>query len=159
MNSYFDENTPDIVIKSLFNKYDKDSSGYLSTKELPDLLTKDLGLSDEESEMYTLLLDKDADGCLNFEEFKKWLNSGEKLQSLGSHRYNTMCKAVEMFKKYDNDGSGALESNEFSKLCVELGCKPEHTQSALNALDEDGNNKISFIEFMKWLNWIDMSKF
>lgn len=159
MSSFFDENTPDIVLKSLFNKYDTDGSGSLSTKELPDLLQNDLGLSVEESEMYTLLLDKDANGRLSFDEFKKWLNSGEKLQNLDSERYNTMYKAVEMFKKYDMDASGALECAEFSKLCVELGGQPEHAQSAMNSLDNDGNNKISFLEFMKWLNWIDVSKF
>ena len=44
MSSYFDENTPDIVLKSLFQKYDKDNSGQLSMKEIPELLRNDFGI-------------------------------------------------------------------------------------------------------------------
>ena len=159
MSSYFDENTPDIVLKSLFQKYDKDNSGQLSMKEIPELLKNDLGLSDEEAETYTLLLDKDASGSLSFDEFKSWLTSGERLKNVDSYRFNLMYKAVEMFKKKDVDQSGSLERDEFAKLHVEMGGDPVYLDSALNALDGDHNGKISFFEFMKWLNWIDMSEF
>ena len=159
MSSYFDENTPDIVIRSLFQKYDRDSSGQLSVKEIPELLTNDLGLSTEEADTYTLLLDKDASGSLSFDEFKSWLTSGEKLKTVDSHRFNLMYKAVEMFKRIDADQSGSLDRTEFVKLHAEVGGRPEYLDSALNALDSDQNGKISFFEFMKWLNWIDMSEF
>jgi len=159
MSSYFGEDTPDIVLKSLFQKYDKDSSGQLSVKELPELLTNDLGLSTEQAEAYTLLLDKDASGSLSFDEFKSWITSGEKLKNIDSHRFDLMSKAVEMFKRLDADQSGALDRDEFTKLHLEVGGQLQYLDSALNALDSDNNGKISFVEFMKWLNWIDMSEF
>lgn len=159
MSSYFDENTPDIVIRSLFQKYDRDSSGQLSVKEIPELLTNDLGLSTEEAETYTLLLDKDASGSLSFDEFKSWLTSGEKLKTVDSDRFNLLYKAVEMFKRIDADQSGSIDRTEFAKLHAEMGGRPEYLDYALSTLDSDYNGKISFLEFMKWLNWIDMSNF
>lgn len=158
--SYFDEGTPDIVLKSLFAKYDSDGSGNLSISELPQLLQNDLGLSQEEAETYSLLVDKDASGKLSFDEFRAWLNSGEKFKNVNdASRFHLMHKAVEMFQKYDLDRSGGLDRNEFLKLHVEMGGQAQYVDSALNALDKDGNTKISFYEFLKWLNWIDVSEF
>ena len=158
--SYFDKDTPDIVLKSLFDKYDIDASGSIGVSELPKLLSEDLGLSCEEAETYTLLVDKDASGKLSFDEFKSWLNSGEKLKNVNdTSRFYLMQKAVEMFKRYDLDGSGGIDRNEFQKLHIDVGGKPEGVDIALRCLDKDGNSKISFYEFLKWLNWVDVSEF
>ena len=155
--SYFDENTPDIVLKSLFKKYDRDGSGTLAKTELLCMLRDDLGLSSDEAETYVLLVDKDASGKLSFDEFKTWLNSGEKLRNVEDNsRFYMMQKAVEMYKKYDTDATGGLDRKEFSILYSDVGGKPENLDSALQSLDKDGNSKISFYEFLKWLNWIDV---
>ena len=69
-----------------------------------------------------------------------------------------MQKAVEMFKQYDTNCSGGLDRGEFSRLHADVGGSPQGLEVALQALDKDGNNKISFIEFLKWLNWIDVSE-
>ena len=158
--SYFDENTPDIVLKSLFQKYDTDNSGLISMSEIPQLLRGDLGLNGDEAETYTLLLDKDASGKLSFDEFKDWLNSGEKLRNIeDSSRFYLMQKAVDMFKAYDKDQSGALDRNEFYNLHLDVGGNVNNLDSALQALDKDHNGKVSFYEFLKWLNWIDVGNF
>lgn len=78
--SFFDVNTPSIVIRSLFDKYDKDGSGRLNYSEINDLLQQDLGFLKEQANVYSLLLDKDGDQSISFEEFLDWLRSGERLR-------------------------------------------------------------------------------
>ena len=59
-----------------------------------------------------------------------------------------------MFKKFDADGNGTIEKDEFTKLMIEVKCPSDKIQEALKSLDKDGNGKISFPEFLKWLNWL-----
>jgi len=159
-NSYFNSNTPDIVLKSLFSKYDNDNSDQLGNDELKSLFRDDLGLTDDQAEMYTLLLDKDGTGSVCFEEFVKWFRSGEKMKTLDdSSRFACMQKAVEMFNGYDKDGSQSLDKAELSNVLKECGGQPDTVDSAMASLDLDGNGKISFVEFVKWLNWVPMDSF
>ena len=151
--------TPDVVIKSLFSKYDTNLSNTLEVSEVVTLFTHDLGLNDEETDYYILLLDKDANGCVEFKELSEWLKSDERLKNTNAYscsRFAIMQKAVGMFRDYDKDGSESLNREEFSKLHADVGGKPEHVDAALQQLDRDGNGKISFYEFMKWLCWVDM---
>ena len=157
VKSYFDLTAPEIAIRSLFDKYDNDNSGILEESELRTLFQDDFGLSSNEAEAYCLLIDKDASGGVAFDEFNSWLKSGERFNSLqNKSRFSIMQHAVELFKSYDRDHSGALDRSEFSRLHADVGGKPEGLVLALNQLDKDGNGQIYFYEFMKWLNWNDM---
>ena len=158
--SYFDANAPNVVLKSLFLKYDKDGSEKLQAEELRTLFEEDLGLNADAAKAYSLLLDKDGSGEVSFEEFKAWLSSGEKFKNVNDEsRLYRLSKAVEMFEKYDVDGGQSLSAEEFQKLHADIGGKPEKLQEALAALDKDGNGKISFPEYLKWLNWVPMDDF
>ncbi|XP_065068411.1 calmodulin-like protein 3 [Rhopilema esculentum] len=153
--SFFDKNVPQIVLKSLFTKYDKDGSGQLNRLELQGLFVDDLGLSKEQAESYAYLLDKDGNGKVSFEEFNSWLHSGEKFKNVNDKsRYQRLKKAVELFKSYDKDGSGALDKDEFEKLFIAYGGKKQNVGAGLKELDKDGNGVISFEEMMRWLRWI-----
>ena len=65
-----------------------------------------------------------------------------------------MKKAVEMFKKYDTDGSGNIERDEFTQLMIAIDCPREKIDEAFKSLDSDGNGIITFPEFLSWLNWL-----
>ena len=156
----FDENAPDIALRSLFSKYDTDLNGYLDKNELYKLLKEDLGMTEEQAEMYHHLLDKDADGQVSFDEFQRWFLSGEKFQSINNRtRYQYLRKAIEMFKKYDVDNNLAIDKKEFKKLFQESGGKGNKTEKrAMKELDTDKNNKVSFQEFLDWLNWTPLQE-
>ena len=154
-NSYFNDNTPSIVIRSLFDKYDKDGTGRLNCSELDDLLQKDLGFAKEEAKAYSMLLDKDGDQSISFEEFLQWLRSGERFEAVNNQaRFKNLCKAVELFKTYDKDNNNNLSKDEFKELLDSLGYKGVDVERFFEYLDEHKNGKISFWEFMKWLNWV-----
>ena len=50
--SYFDKSAPEVAIRSLFDHYDTDKNGKLQDNEMQNLLQNDLGLSDEQAEIY-----------------------------------------------------------------------------------------------------------
>ena len=155
--SYFDPSAPDVAIQSLFSKYDENNSGTLEFDELHKLLVDDIGLYEEHAEMYMMLLDKDANGSINRAEFLHWFRSGERLKNAGSEsRFDVMQKAIALFQYYDRDGNGWIDEREFGALFADIGGQPQGLRGALKTLDSDGNGKISFYEFVKWLNWLDM---
>ena len=154
--SYFTADVPEIVVKSLFQKYDTDGSGRLAKKELLTLLKDDLGMKDDQAQACYMLVDKDGGGDLSFDEFLGWLRSGEGFKNIdNSSRYYYIQKAIAEFKKYDKDGNGTIDKEEFKCLMTSLGCKDESQfDSALRSLDTSGDGKISFPEFLAWLNWL-----
>lgn len=157
-NSFFNLKAPTVVLKSLFQKYDKDGSGFLEEKELRYLLENDLGLNASQSEIYTLLLDKNGDHSVSFEDFVNWLRSEERFQNIdNSSRYAILCQAVDYFKSFDVDDNDILSLDEFKEVMSSLGCMDEEsTSETFKAIDTHANGVISFWEFMKWLNWVSL---
>ena len=153
--SFFDNNTPTIVIRSLFDKYDKSGSGTLDAAEINDLLQQDLGFKKDQAKVYSLLLDKDGDQSISFEEFLAWLRSGERFEVIhDQRRFQTRCKAVELFKTYDTDNSNSLSQEQLKLLLDSLGYHGVDAKRFFEYLDKHKNGKISFWELMKWLNWV-----
>ena len=161
MASYLGHELPTVVLKSLFGKYDYDNSGYLSKTEIVTLLREDLALDKKDVEAFSLLMDKDASHRISFDEFSTWIQdpsqAGLLMDPTGS-KYHILLKAVEYFKQFDVDESGALEIDEFTKLMKSIGVKDEAVAAALNGIDRNHDGNISFYEFLKWLNWIPMDE-
>jgi Ca2+-binding EF-hand superfamily protein len=57
-----------------------------------------------------------------------------------------------IFKMFDTDGGGEIDSSEFRQLMISLGVNTTEEEAAekLKLLDEDGNGTISMDEFVKW---------
>ena len=160
LKAFFNPKTPEVALNSLFSKYDGDDSGQLSQAELTVLFKEDLGFDDQQAKIYSLLLDKDGNGEVSFEEFRIWLRSGERLKNItDKSRYVLLVKAVDFFCRFDLDSNQALDQDEFKMLFKEMGGQPNNLDGALKELDKDNNNVISFPEFLRWLNWIPLEDF
>lgn len=156
-HTYFARDVPEIAIHSLFDKYDVEKNGKLNKSELKDLLEGDLGLSPEQACVYTLLLDQSGDHSVSFEEFYNWLRSGERFQNINDQsRFQKLCQAVELFKGYDTDDSDTLDKEQFQNLVSSIGYVSVDSENLFNELDTHHNGKLSFVEFMRWLNWVPL---
>lgn len=64
-----------------------------------------------------------------------------------------------MFNKYDVDGSGTIDPEEFTLLCREYGypISDEEAKLAVQTLDNEGVGSITFESFQKW--WRDPKRF
>lgn len=155
--STFDDDIPKIALKSIFKKYDLNCDGELNKEELTSLMENEFGLSFEQINTYHWILDKDGNGTLSYDEFENWMDSDEQFKCVNDRsRYNLIICAIELFKKYDCNHNRTLDRQEFLQLHSDCGGKPENLSVALKYVDRDGNGVISFYEFLKWLNWVDL---
>ena len=153
--SYFDKKAPTAAIRSLFDKYDANSNGRLEEQEIQFLLEGDLGFSQEQSWAYFLLLDKNGDHNISFEEFQDWLRSGERFEILNDKaKYHYLSKALSYFKSFDSDNSDTLDRAQFEKMMKFFGYETVDMEKAFAEMDKDENGAVSFWEFMVWLKWV-----
>ena len=154
---FFDKSTPRQALRTLFGKYDKDNNGILDKQELSTLLKDDLGMTHEQAEMYSYLLDKEGSQQISYEQFRAWIQSNEHYKTISDGtRFRFLQKAIEIFKRYDADNNQALDKEEFKSLFLDLGGKKKNFKKTINELDRDNNGVISFQEFLRWLNWVEL---
>jgi len=62
-------------------------------------------------------------------------------------------KALQMCKKWDIDGDGAISHGELSKALVEIfpGCTSEDVAGLVKSVDVNGDGVIQYQEFLQWL--------
>lgn len=155
--SYFDKNAPAIAIRSLFDKYDINGNGKLEQEEMQTLLEGDLGLDREKSWLYFMLLDKNGDHDISFEEFCAWLRSEEHFEVLNNKaKFHNLCKAFDYFKRFDTDDSDTLDRAQFERMMRFFGYEAINMDKAFAKMDKDDNGKVSFWEFMLWLQWVPL---
>lgn len=152
--SFFNKSVPSIAIHSLFDKYDTKRNGKLGENEMKSFLEEALGLDFEQAQIYFFLVDKDGDQGISYSEFKEWLRSEEKFQRLNdSSKFDRLCTAFEHFKDFDTDNTGTLDRMQFESLMKFLGYPAQDMDNVFAAMDRLNDGKISFWEFMIWLDW------
>lgn len=75
--SFFCEDVFEIVIKSIFSKYDRDSSGCFEKSEILIMLRDDMGLDERQVEVCFMLIDKDGSKGVFFFELVEWFCKGK----------------------------------------------------------------------------------
>jgi len=101
-------------------------------------------------------LDLDDDGTLTHEEYMEWWLRRISRQPGLANQQRVLAKNT--FGKFDVDGSGAIDCNEFSKLVVSLGVEfsEDECEQAIKELDTDGSGEIEVNEFVEW--WVNRTK-
>lgn len=89
-------------------------------------------------------------GAISYNQFKDWFKKARAEAKANAEPDPTVLAAFEAF---DEDGSGAIDHDEFRNVCSRLmpGMMDEETlRDALLELDPDGDGEISFEEFEAW---------
>ena len=158
--SLFGPDVPQVVIKSIFSKYDKDGIGRLEKTEVLAMMG-DLGLDEKQAELCFMMLDKDGNNNVTEKELMDWLRSGEGYKVVDDpNRYSFLRRVADAFKKYDKDGSGVIDKDEFRALLASCGkdwrsCDDSVIEKALDVVDKDGSGTVSFTEFLDWMDKVN----
>ena len=161
--SLFRDDVPEVVIKSIFRKYDLDNSGCLEKTEILAML-RDMGLDEKQAEVCLLLVDKDGNMKVSLTEFLLWFRAGEGFNVIDDrNRYAYVRRVADEFLKYDRDASGVIDRKELRALLASGSkewnlCSEEQIAIALKSVDKDGNGTVSFSEFLAWIDRANANK-
>lgn len=165
--------------KETFDRFDADHSGTIELAEFAEMLCKTLGyesIDDLPPKMLkTEFIDADTDGSgqMDFEEFLVWWKANRFEEALMLDRkqvevrmlarkhdldVSTADDIYRQFVRFDTDGSGAIDLEEFKEILLHL-LKLKEEDLPENRLlkfwrevDSDGSGEIEFEEFMLWYN-------
>eukprot|EP00931_Biecheleriopsis_adriatica_P025284 TRINITY_DN15568_c0_g1_i2.p1 TRINITY_DN15568_c0_g1~~TRINITY_DN15568_c0_g1_i2.p1 ORF type:complete len:582 (+),score=133.97 TRINITY_DN15568_c0_g1_i2:116-1861(+) len=149
-------------IQEVFQKFDKDGSGYLDQIELRQVFRMlSPKFDSKQISHYCKWLNEagDGDGQISHKEFIGWLvESGPAAQEVsriiiaetGSSISNRL---RELFQRFDKDGGGYLDMMELSKVFRILSPNfgMHEIQEICKELDRGGDRRVSRKEFMQWL--------
>lgn len=133
--------------KEVFDLFDKDKDGGISTKELGDVM-RALGTNPTQAELQVMIneVGKNGSGKIEFKEFMELFN--QKMKDPDSEE-----DLIEAFKIFDKDGNGVISSNELRHVMATLGEKmsQEEAEELIKEADIDGDGYINYQEFVKIL--------
>ena len=161
--SHFRDDVPEVVIRSIFRKYDSDGSGWLEKSEILVMLC-DMGLDEKQAEVCFMLVDKDGSLSVSLTELLLWFRTGEGFRVIDDqNRYAYVRRVADEFIKYDRDSSGVIDRSEFRALLASGSkewnrCSEEQIAIALKSVDKDGSGTVSFSEFLAWMDRANANK-
>ncbi|XP_047332422.1 probable calcium-binding protein CML25 [Impatiens glandulifera] len=130
-------------LKQVFNKFDVNGDGKISSSELGSILGS-LGHNATEEELHKMIreVDSDGDGFIDLDEFiqlnTKDIDSDEILENLR-----------EAFSVFDIDKNGSISADELQNVLKSLGeeCSISECRKMISGVDCDGDGMIDFEEF------------
>jgi len=104
-------------IKQIFNFFDKNGSGAISTKELGDLY-RALGMTPSDADINDIIaeIDKDSSGTIEFSEFLEIFET-YKIKPINEDQL------IKAFQLFDKDRNGLLSTDELMKIMELAGEK------------------------------------
>lgn len=133
--------------KEAFEIFDKDRDGYITTKELGDIM-KNLGQSPSEAELQDMIneVDIDGNGTIDFKEFLG-------LMARKMRDSDTEEELIEAFKVFDRDGNGLIGPDELLHVMTSLGetVTIDEVEEMVKEADFDGDGYINYEEFVRMI--------
>ena len=130
-------------LEMVFNKFDVNGDGKISSSELGSIMGS-LGHQPTEDELEKMIMevDADGDGFINMQEFielnTKGIDSAELMENL-----------KEAFAVFDIDNNGSITADELQNVLSSLGeeCSLGDCRKMIAGVDQDGDGMINFDEF------------
>jgi len=136
-------------IHQLFNLFDEDNSGSMSSAELGKLM-RSLGMfpTDLEVEALVSSMDEDKSGQIELPELVQHMGLQIQLRS----KLNPEKDFADAFKVFDRDGNGYISCTELRRVLTERGQMPlsnQEVEELIEAVDVDHDNQLNYSEFVQ----------
>ena len=150
------------MVKRMFDRYDKEKKGHITLEQFKKISSVSSGveMTDAQAEMVMKLVDKDASGTIDFEEFWdfwKQPHEGSKFArcAFTDEQLDTLKKMQDLFDQVDQDKNGVIDKAEFPALYEELKKAAVKDlgdmDTVWNELDADGNGNLCFAELVAYV--------
>lgn len=139
------------LIKS-FRHFDRDGSGYISTKELSNMMQL-MGHNPTRGDIMDILddIDIDKNGTVDFKEFAQawWITERIHMER------DAETELRMAFDIFDKDGDDLLDIDELSKILMQVGdpMTQEEVRELFTEADTNGDGTIAFSEFKAMKCW------
>ncbi|KAI3386111.1 hypothetical protein SNEBB_011316 [Seison nebaliae] len=148
----FDFNTEEIaVFRDTFSMFDHDGNGFITREEFQTVLTSfGLYMTDYAVSKMVATIDKDGDGCVNFDEFVLMMAKNR----LFLTKDEEVHEIKEIFKIFDSNEDGFIEYDDISVIFRKLGeyLSSDDIKNMIKETDSDGDGKITFEDFQSMLH-------
>lgn len=136
-------------VQKIFNKFDKNGDGKISSAELKNVLSA-LGseTSDEEVKRIMAEIDKNGDGYIDPREFALFYCGESDGDKCGTKELR------DAFDLYDADKNGLISATELHSVLKGLGekCSLGDCRKMIKSVDVDGDGCVNFEEFKKMMS-------
>lgn len=131
--------------KSVFDEFDKDSSGEISAHELGTALRL-LGLNPTAKEIQDMIneIDRNGNGTIEFDEFMAFLKKYYKKPD------EVKRDLIKAFQVFDLNGDGFISRDELQKVLTKMGEKltDKEVDEMMKKADKNGDGKIDYDEYV-----------
>jgi Ca2+-binding EF-hand superfamily protein len=146
-------------IEDVFERFDKDESGFIELRELDGFLAA-MGLdsTSDRTLMALAKLETAEHGRVSLGELQAWWAGPASVLALEPvPGEETTRELRELFERFDADGDGTIDVDELTELLdsTDLGFTEESVYAAIQSVDRNGNGVMEWSEFLHFWTIVD----